>query len=199
MKTKFSLAQAEGVAHLITLRLLPLTTRIIVAGSIRRRKPKVGDIEIVYIPKTFTTEGTPGILFNDGIKQHHNEVDDALQTLLDANVIQYRTNVRGSIIWGEKNKLARHVSSGIPIDFFSTTEAAWWNYLVCRTGGAENNKAIAMAANRRGWTWNPYGEGFTELNTGDYQYQGRKSARMESEEAVYEFVGMPFLKPERRR
>lgn len=46
-------------------------------------------------------------------------------------------------MWGEKNKLAVHVRTGIPVDFFAATEANWWNYLVCRTGGEQNNIAIA--------------------------------------------------------
>ena len=37
-------------------------------------------------------------------------------------------------------------ASGIPVDFFATTEEAWFNYLVCRTGPAELNTRIASAA-----------------------------------------------------
>lgn len=197
MKTRFPLAEAESVANHLIESLKTYTKKIIVAGSIRRRKPEVGDIELMYVPIITETIGTPGLLFNDGIRQEHNGVNHALSIMLAEEVLHYRPNVRGSVIWGPKNKLAIHVESGIPIDFFETTEAAWFNYLVCRTGGAENNKAIAMEANKRGWTWNPYAEGFTGIK-GSVN-EGRKSPRMESERQVYQFAGMPFLPPERRQ
>ncbi len=64
-------------------------------------------------------------------------------------------------MWGEKNKLAVHVASGVPVDLFAATEANWFNYLVCRTGPGESNIAIASAAKAMGWQWHPYGTGFS--------------------------------------
>lgn len=57
--------------------------------------------------------------------------------------------------WGDKNKLAIHIPSGIHVDFFATTERAWHNYLVCRTGGAENNIAISTAAQKKAGNGTP--------------------------------------------
>ena len=84
----------------------------------------------------------------------------------------------------------RHVPSGIPVDLFATTEACWFNYLVCRTGGADNNLAICFAAQRAGWKWTPYGPGFTR-GSGEVHL-------VRSEREVFEFVGLPYLEPEQR-
>ncbi|MDE2021280.1 MAG: hypothetical protein KGJ13_13170, partial [Patescibacteria group bacterium] len=78
-------------------------------------------------------------------------------------------------------------ASGIPVDFFSTAESSWFNYLVCRTGGADNNCQIALAANRKGWKWNPYGAGFTD------QHGQMVPARQERD--VFELVGLPYRDP----
>lgn len=93
-------------------------------------------------------------------------------------------------MWGAQNKLARHVASGVPIDFFTTTAANFWNYLVCRTGGARTNVAICNAAIKKGWKWNPYGEGFSRAAG-----LGREVHAVASEREVFEFVGLDYLEP----
>lgn len=44
---KEALIIAETLANVLELRC----ERILIAGSIRRRKPEVGDIELLYIPR----------------------------------------------------------------------------------------------------------------------------------------------------
>src|SRR3990167_7360212 len=48
------LARAQEIAAQVLAELSPFCERCEIAGSIRRRKPEVGDIEIVAIPKTVT-------------------------------------------------------------------------------------------------------------------------------------------------
>ncbi len=47
---RFALAEAEIIARRYMGRLNLICTRVAVAGSIRRRKPEVGDIEICCVP-----------------------------------------------------------------------------------------------------------------------------------------------------
>ena len=155
-KKKYPRAEAIAAAAELCRALKPYTERMIVAGSLRRRKPMVGDIEILFIPKF---EMRKLDLLSDTLV---SLADEVLSCLLQKQVIRHRPNVNGSNIWGEKNKLAVHGASGIPVDFFTATEANWFNYLVCRTGSAESNMRIATAAQARGWKWNPYGAGFTD-------------------------------------
>jgi DNA polymerase/3'-5' exonuclease PolX len=181
-KQRWPRAAALPVAREICARLKPVCGRLIVAGSLRRRKETVGDVEIVFIP-AFARE--PFDLFADKL------VDMAareIEGMLAAGIIAKRLNRSGHATWGDKNKLAVHVASGIPVDFFATTEASWFNYLVCRTGPAALNTEIATRAQAKGWQWNPYGSGFTELDGGAQQVCG-------SEQAVFEFVGLPYCEP----
>lgn len=132
-KVKFPRADALKVARFLCVTMADHCVRLLCAGSLRRRKEMVGDIELVFIPE-MTTQAVDFFA-----AETVSKVDLVLNDLIARGVIEKRRNVNGSEMWGEKNKLARHVASGIPVDFFATNEAAWFNYLVCRTGGAQSN------------------------------------------------------------
>lgn len=184
-KPRFDRELALRVAKEIGDELQPATSRLVVAGSLRRGKATVGDVEIVYIPKE-ELRPDPKDLFAS-IKV--NRADEVIADLEASYTLVRRKNVNGSEMFGPKNKLMGHRSTGIPVDLFSADEANWWNYLVCRTGPAESNTRICMAAQARGWKWNPYGPGFS---------RGEEMRPMHSEEEVFEFVGLPYLPPEER-
>lgn len=80
-----------------------------------------------------------------------------------------------------------HRASRIPVDLFATTREAWFNYLVCRTGPAESNTAIANAAIAKGWKWHPYDSGFTDQE-GNWVY-------VRAERDVFDLVGLPYHAP----
>ena len=180
-KHRYLRADAEPVARELCEALQPVTTRLCVAGSLRRCSAYVGDIEIVFIP---AAEERQVDLF------HVEPVDlaaEAINRMVKQGILQKRFSVKGTASWGPKNKLAVHVASGIPVDLFSATEANWWNYLVCRTGPADLNRRICIMAQKKGWTWNPYGEGFTG--------PAGQAVAVTSEEEVFAFVGLPFKRP----
>lgn len=184
---RWDLAVAACVASSVSKRLAPFCERIECAGSIRRGKADVGDVELVYVPRVrCLSDG----LFGD---EAHliNEANVEIARLVDEGWLRPRLNKRGGTAWGAKNKLAVDVISGIPVDLFETTPEAWFNYLVCRTGPAKVNIEIAARAKERGWQWNPYGPGFSRLADG-------QQAAMGSERAVFEFVGLPYLEPPER-
>ena len=185
MKVRFDREEALAVALGLVDLLRPACLRIEIAGSIRRLKPDVGDIELVYVPRLVPVPD----LFGGGTMMP--ATDAVLDGLVKAGTIGKRRNSKGSTMWGVSNKLGVHVASGIPVDFFATEEAAFWNYLVCRTGGAENNMEIAGRAQAKGWKWNPYGPGFTRLADGE-------QVAVASEAEVFRFVVMKFLRPEER-
>jgi DNA polymerase (family 10) len=51
MKAPLPLAEAVAIAHEVADHLSPIAQRVMIAGSIRRHKPTVGDIDIVVLPK----------------------------------------------------------------------------------------------------------------------------------------------------
>jgi DNA polymerase/3'-5' exonuclease PolX len=182
-KKKFIWYMARDVAREMCDYLRPVTERLIVAGSLRRRNPLVGDVEILYVPKR-----GPGVrtdMFQ--MAKAQNLTDLALEQLIARGIITKRPNRNGAEAWGSKNKLAVHVATGIPVDFFSTEPSFWFNYLVCRTGPAESNMRIAAAAKRKGWKWNPYRAGFTDDHG--------EIVQVKAERDVFEFVGLPYREP----
>lgn len=183
---KYPAQVAGALAARIVVHLGKYCERIAVAGSLRREHAQVGDVEIVYIPR-IEEEHNGWDLFAPLVPV--NRLDEELERLQAQRIIRRRRNRAGHEMYGPKNKLVVHLRTGIPIDFFATDELNWFNYLVCRTGGARNNIEIATAAQRKGWTWNPYGSGFSR--------QGEQ-VHVNSESEVYEFVGLPWKEPRER-
>lgn len=189
-KRKWPRGEALALAEELQCWLEPVCERVLICGSIRREKREVGDIELVYIPRMqvgaamdFFTPARPVSV-----------VEGLFDELLTAGRIAKRLNVNGTHTWGQSNKLATHCGSGIAVDFFATNGSAWWNYVVCRTGGAVSNTRIASEAKARGWMWHPTGEGF-ERRTGP---DTGRVVPMRSEREVFEFVRLPYLEPKDR-
>ncbi len=172
------LQKAKAIAEELKSLLEPGCQRIEIAGSIRRQKPEVGDIELLVIPKY------------DGMLERVDCLNEAIVDLMRQEVLGSRRNKLGSLVYGPKNKLMLHLPSGIGVDIFSTTDECWAVSLVVRTGGAETNKRIATAALRKNWHWHAYGRGFSTPNG---------EVICHSEREVFEAVGMPYLQPWERR
>lgn len=187
-KPKFRRDLALEVAKEIHATLMPFCHRCKIAGSLRRGRPFVSDIEVLFIPKMGpNTE----VLFPDDSDQVNLALKCIDKGLANGWILQ-RPNSQGSVCWGEKNRLAIHAGSGIPVDFFATTEEAWWNSLVIRTGGKRTNLALTMGANRKGLTLHAYGSGFTHLKTG-------KTIQTHSEQDVFRIAGVTYSEPQFRQ
>lgn len=169
------LEKAKAIAEKIKAVLESSCERIEIAGSIRRLKPDVGDIEVLAIPKYIA-----------GVDM----LDAKIETLIQVGVLGYRLNKLGSRVYGPKNKLLLHRESGIGVDVFSTDEVCWPVALVVRTGGARTNKEIATRALERGMRFRAYGDGFDTPN-GHLQCK--------SEQEVFQAVGLRYLEPSERR
>lgn len=186
-KPRFPRAVGLAVARELVKALQPVCERLVVAGSLRRGRSDIGDVEILYIGRS-EERPVPGDLF---ARRMADLAELRVADLEASGILARRPNVNGGTAYGPKNKLMLHVASGLPVDLFSATPANWFNYLVCRTGPAESNLAIATAAQARGWKWNPYGSGFTNTTTGDRHL-------VTSEAEVFDFVGLPYLEPKSR-
>lgn len=184
MKTRYDRKTALDAAREVIAALRPVCEagRLIVAGSLRRRKQWVSDVEILYVSRV---ESRPIDFFK--IKDFQL-ADEAISELLRAGVLEKRESVVGHTTYGNQNKLMRHCATGVPVDLFATCETSWFNYLVCRTGPKESNMKIAQCAQDRGWKWQPYGSGFTSSN-------GHEAHAVTSEQDLFEFLGLPYLEP----
>jgi DNA polymerase/3'-5' exonuclease PolX len=190
-KPKFPRADALRAAKEICDSLKPVCERLIVAGSLRRRKEYVGDVEILFVPRFHPiAELAQADFLSSPSPRFENLAETAIERLVSTTTLIQRKNINGSVTWGPKNKYALHVSTGIPVDLFTATTDNWYNYLVCRTGSAENNARIASAALNKGWEWHPYDHGFTD--------QEGNWVPVETEQDVFRHVGLPYLEPHER-
>lgn len=186
-KVKWPAIDAMKVAEELIHELAPACERICFAGSLRRRKSEVGDVELIYIPKT-EMRGNPDDIFYTPIPT--NLADLVIGRLETNHVLSRRKNVNGFEMFGDKNKLMVHVTSGIPVDLFATTAENWWVTLVVRTGSKETNLRLTSGAIARGGSLNAYGCGV--------KWRDGHISVATSEKAVFDLCGVPFIPPEAR-
>ncbi len=167
---KLPLAQADRIAAKIVEALSPFCERIEVAGSIRRRRPFVGDVDVVALPREGQLAG-----LRERARQATTVVTDAEQTL----VVRLANGVQLDL-W-----LARPAVK----DFFSEVPTNFGTLLLLRTGSKEHNVHLIEHAKRVGLRWNTY--------HGVFDGHG-KCLACETEEGIFKALGMDFVPPERR-
>lgn len=113
MKTKMPYAQALQRARELVAQLKPACERIEIAGSLRRRRSEVGDIELVAIPR-------PDLFGNSQID--HRLLELGLKPLIN----------------GPKQK--KLDLGDIQVDLFLCTSETWGVIFALRTGSAEFSK-----------------------------------------------------------
>lgn len=187
MKQKFDLEEVGPVAMELCLILNPFCERIEIAGSLRRGKLQVSDIELLFIPKLesrqadmFTT--APADLAAEKINE-----------LLAAGVLAKRPSETGVFTWGQLNKLAVHVASGIPVDFFCEPDAADWpRSITIRTGPKEFNVRLMESAPRHGHKAHAYGEALHKI-------PGGERVIVKTEQEFIELCGLEYTEPNARK
>ena len=156
------LETAQRIAQTVIERLSLYCKRIEVAGSIRRRKPQIRDLNIVLIP-------------SDPWKLEH-EVDNFARP--------FTPKLSG-------DKLKRfNVAGGIQVDLYYASPETWATLLLIRTGSAENNIRLCSLAKKRDWHLAASGDGLFNEN-------GQRIAA-DTEESIYEALGLPYQRPEER-
>lgn len=128
---KYPYAEAHAIAEDILEQLKPHCIRAEIAGSIRRKKPLVGDIEIVAIPKPYSVG-----MFEDGL----------------ATVVNKWEKVKGEMEYGKVGYTQRILPSGIKLDLFFAQEDNWGNIFAIRTGSADySHKVLASTWASQGY------------------------------------------------
>jgi DNA polymerase/3'-5' exonuclease PolX len=196
-KTRIPLADADWLAEEVVDLLAPFCDRIAVAGSIRRRRPDVGDIEIVAIPKT---EKRVADLFGE----QYEDVDllgEAVARFLDEGELKPRPDKNGHTTVNGKSR--RLLYCGAALDLFTTDADCWGSIFLLRTGPGEFNKQLVLKASAGGWlprgfffkdgrVWKlppPYDASLVEY---------AKPVPTPEEEDVFRVLGYEYVPPEQR-
>lgn len=124
---KIPLARAQKLSDAVRRELEPACVRIEVAGSIRRRRPEVGDIEIVAIPKRSPS------LFDDAGGYSY------LEELLD---ILVGTDRLVRLKSGDKYKQFHLPKADCCLDLFLCSADTWGVIFTIRTGPADFSRRL---------------------------------------------------------
>ena len=182
-KTNLPLFKALPTAERLCSELADTCERIELAGSIRRQRSEVGDIEIVAIPIRCVN------LLGD--------VDDELPTRLEARLGQWERDGRIAITkFGPKMKqFTLKLSSGIRIsvDISVTTAECWPVILAIRTGPWQYSKAFVTQRAKAGLLQNG-----CHVSEGRL-YQDGRLVELRDERHFFEFVQGGYLPPENRK
>lgn len=136
MKSRsMELVYAKEIAAVVVERLRPYCDRVEIAGSVRRRRPTVGDIEIVCIPST-----VPSGLFLDETVRHPGFI----------LIVDGYERIKGDAVEGLY--MQRLHPSGIKLDIFTARPETWGVQFAIRTGSAAFSKNVLAATwSRRGY------------------------------------------------
>ena len=147
------LAAALAAADALRELLEPACARVEIAGSIRRRKATVGDLELVAIPRLVAEPA--GDLW--GTLRERDLLPERVAALIDAGELAPRevtiTRADGSIEQGRRMGRAylALVFRELPVDLFILRPPAEWSVIFAlRTGSGDWNVALVTAARRAG-------------------------------------------------
>lgn len=154
--------------------ILPHCHQATIAGSIRRRKETVGDIEIVCRPIG-------------------DELNIALRQLRSDGIIEPLIKNGKPYVWIDRNqpRQVKFTWQGVPFDVYMVLEdrTDWWGYqLVLRTGPADANKLIMHP------DFKPTGIKFED----GMVYEMGNPVPVPEEETLFELLNMKFVSPRHR-
>lgn len=141
--TRVPYAQAAEAAHFLVVLLRDYCERIEVAGSIRRLRNDVGDIELVAIPKI---ETEPDGMFGERQVNRLTQKLDAL--LLDQAWIKpHPTDPKR----GKRYSKVIDCETGMQLDLFSATPSTFGLIYLIRTGPASYSQRFVTDLHRAGF------------------------------------------------
>ncbi len=156
-KKLYPASKVFSLAECVRARLLEGAPRVAgnvrceIAGSLRRGRPEVGDVEIVIEPT-----------FDEDLFGSRLPTSTALESAIDLCV------ERGLLIWdravvrnGPRHKRLIIAALGIPLDLFVASPDNWGNILAIRTGDADFSRLLVTQRYKGGLLpdWMRHGDG----------------------------------------
>lgn len=178
---RVSLARAESLGVELCLMLQAHCEQLHLAGSARRRRPSIGDLELVYQPKLVEVGRLPPDLFLPARPRMGSAVRLALEKLLAIGTFQ---RAKGDP-FGSRHQ--RVTYDGMAVDLFAAPADTLGWILVLRTGPKEFNLAVLGALKARGIH-----------SDGGRLFRGDAPLPTPTEASVFQLAGMPFVPPEDR-
>ncbi len=170
------------IAERIQGELAPLCepAKCAIAGSIRRARENVNDIDLVVLPR-------PGQLqaIKARCKQRCRIVRDGEQNFICAMRLP----------GGEEFQLDIFFAHAGRADLLDPQPGNFGTLLICRTGSKEHNIKICQAAKAMDMKWQPYAGVIAGGYWDGESYRGGKIIASETEESIFEALGMKWISP----
>ena len=138
--TRVLLATAVGVADLILNQLATATERIEIAGSIRRGRADVGDIEIVAVPRIETVP--EGMWETRAVNRLTDRIDEMVRL---GDLFEHPTDPKR----GDRYSKLMDPWSGLQVDLFSASAETFGLIYLIRTGPADYSHRFVTDLRRR--------------------------------------------------
>ena len=181
MKSRIPLNRALNIAQRFLKELEGCCEKMVIAGSIRRMKSEVGDIEIVCTRKA--------------------EDPEALER-------KFHKDYPGIVVNGSRLKRFKYPKSGIQIELYIAQPYDYGRILAIRTGSsAFSHYVLATTWNRIGWCGTA--DGLRRKAECDHRAGGWKIKEtykdnptlppvFTTEEEFFKFLGIPYVHPSKR-
>lgn len=160
--------KADAAMLLETIRGVPGVTRAEVAGSFRRRKPTIGDLDIIVVIRLRPSRGS------GGQAPSAKAISDRIAAL---------PIVREVVAHGP-TKLSFNLRSGLRVDVRFVERSQWGSALLYFTGDKEHNIALRKRAIERGWKLNEYALA-----------EGENIIASREEKDIYAALDLPYAEP----
>jgi DNA polymerase/3'-5' exonuclease PolX len=176
MKAKMPIAEAKAIADEWVQKLAPYCERVEIAGSIRRGKPEVGDIEIICKPLMVEEVDMFGAVTS------YTSMVDAFFGESDYELIKSGTRYK-QVDLGDIN-----------LDLFCVIAPAQWGVLfLIRTGPADYSHRFVMKKQQGGLL-----PSNMQVKDGAIWCNG-KMLETPEEADVYKLIGAAYVEPGERR
>jgi DNA polymerase (family X) len=181
------LQKAQVLAEKVRVALEPLCEKVVVAGSIRRQKAEVNDIDIVALPKAIDQPSPLGF----GAAVH---LDASAVWMLPFPMALKKAGLKIEISGPELIRCS-FVDGGFQVDVYRARPETWGVILLIRTGSKDHNVKLCSLARSKGLklsaaegvvTQEGFGEGFGQII----------ASRTEKE--IFSALGLSFVEPKNR-
>lgn len=193
------LGLATDLANHLRNALKPSCEKIEIAGSIRREKQMVRDVELVALVR----ESTMKDLFGHSVDVGRTKLDDALDQLHEVAHLGWKPDDRKG---GDKLKRLRHGNTGLLCDLYVVTDRrAWGSHIAVRTGPHQFSIHMMKKARELGMF---FADGFllhghkphTRGKTGRCRYgpECESIIPLKTEADVFEILKIRYMYPSER-
>lgn len=184
---RMHLGRALPIAEALVERLRALKTvrEVSYAGSLRRGKETIGDVDILV------ATDKPGVVHKAFVET------PGVEQVLASGESKSSVRVRAGL---EDGKWAPEAKGAplVQVDLRTLPPESWGAGLMYFTGSKELNVRLRERALKQGLTLNEYGLYPEDDDKTPPQHRGVKPKASKTEEAIYEALGLPWIPPEIR-